>query len=171
MCENYTLCHPGLLARSCWTGRPGTRRGHLGALDGMSRPSRPPAPRSQHIGTERPATKCNEPEQKHQRALNASYTNGQGLANQTGQHDGNAPGQLSWAPRWAAGVCVCVCVCVCKFEPDRPCRPLHAAIWWPGQSLQPRKDTHTPSREASRKQGLEAPRRLSPGGALGFCKA
>ena len=51
------------------TGRPGTRRGHLGALDGMSRPSRPPAPRSQHIGTERPATKRQRPTAKTRGAL------------------------------------------------------------------------------------------------------
>ena len=43
------------------TGRPGTRRGHLGALDGVSRPSRLPAPRSQHIGTQRPARKMQRP--------------------------------------------------------------------------------------------------------------
>ena len=97
------------------------------------------------------------PEQKHQRALNASHTNGQGLANQTGQHDRTAPGQLSWAPRWAAGGRT--------LEQDTPYRLPHPADWSPGQSLQLQK-THAPPREPPRKQGLEASRKGPPGGAL-----
>ena len=129
------------------TGRPGTRQGPLGALDGMSRPSRLPAPRSQHIGTERPARNNAAPKSKNTNAPSTRVMQIVGAWPTIPDNMTELPRRSSVGLRGGqpGG---------CTFHRDRPYRPPHPAIWWPGQSLQPPK-THTPPREAARKQGLE----------------
>ena len=130
------------------TGRPGTRQGNLGALDGVSRPSRLPAPRSQHIGTERPARKEAAPQGKNtsaaaSRVIPMAWAWPAGRDNTTGLLRGSSAGHRGGQPG------------SCKCEPDKPYRPQLPFIWWPGQSVQ-LSNAHISAHEARWKQVLDA---------------
>ena len=95
-----------------------------------------PAPRSQHIGTERPARNNAAPKSKNTNAPSTRVMQIVGAwptipDNMTELPRGTSVGLRGGQPGG------------CTFDRDRPYRPPHPAIWWPGQSLQPPK-THPP---------------------------